>query len=557
MNNILEPLLYDKFVKKYGDRMGEIPEELRTELTTDDLIVEFLLSKRITKPEIFEELEDYYVESFIDLESKNILNTTIKHFIAQNIEQENTILINIDEENKVYTFATSEMYNSALQNRISRICALSKHTAEFVYTLEYMIQDRYATYHREEGKANVEETTRDFTPRRFINDLLKEAILKNASDIHIEVREKTLVVRLRIDGVMITIRNIQITPIQLSSLYVTLKIMSGLDISEQKRPQDGRIEGFTIPERPYEEYDLRVNTVARVSGEKAVLRLLRKSADKMTFSKLGFTEDETSELTEGLHNANGIIFLAGSTGSGKSTTLYTMIDYINDDKINIYTIEDPVERVEDTVNQIQINEKAGITYSSTLKALLRQDPDVIVVGETRDENTLQLAIEASLTGHLVLTTIHANNSIDTISRLYNMGVDKYLISTSTISFLSQRLVRKLCDHCKEKVQLDDLEREWVMERVKNTDIVERAINEGIYKEHQEGCEHCNSGYSGRTAIIEVCNVTEKLRAAIARGEDTGKLKKIASEEGFKTLEEAGMLRVLEGKTSINELIRTI
>ena len=558
MQNFLIPILESKFKNKYKDKLVELENEdyIQT-LNDDELIVEYLLNHKISKDEIYKELENYYAVTFIDLDYEKIDNLTIKHFIGQNIEEDGTILMDIDAKNKEYVFATSEIFNSSVTDRIEKICALSNnHKAVFYGALDYQVRKRYREYYREETNEVIEEADSNFLGMQFLNDLISTAILKNASDIHIETREETVVTRLRIDGALTETKTVVLTPSQVSALLVSVKIKAGLDIAESKRPQDGRIEGFTIPERPKEVYDLRVSTVRRITGEKVVMRLLRKTEEELSFENLGFYKDEILKLRNILHHANGVVFLAGSTGSGKSTTLFTMIQDINNEKINIYTIENPVERVEDTINQIEINEKAGITYASTLKALLRQDPDVIVVGEIRDQETLNLGIEASLTGHYVLTTIHANNAIDTIARLYNMGTDKYLISTSTLAFLSQRLVKVLCPHCREKTVLKGLEREWVMENIKDKDILKQLLD-GVYKAHEEGCEHCHNGYQGRTAIMEICEVTERLRTAIAKGENTGELRKIALEEGYEPLEVVGLKRVLEGKTTVSELIRTI
>ena len=279
MQNFLIPILESKFKTKYKDKLVELENEdyIKT-LNDDELIVEYLLNHKISKDEIYKELENYYAVTFIDLDYEKIDNTTIKHFIGQNIEEDGTILMDIDAKNKEYIFATSEIFNSSVTDRIEKICALSNnHKAVFYGALDYQVRKRYREYYKEETNEVIEEADSNFLGMQFLNDLISTAIQKNASDIHIETREETVVTRLRIDGALTETKTVVLTPSQVSALLVSVKIKAGLDIAESKRPQDGRIEGFTIPERPKEAYDLRVSTVRRITGEKVVMRLLRKT----------------------------------------------------------------------------------------------------------------------------------------------------------------------------------------------------------------------------------------------------------------------------------------
>lgn len=327
--------------------------------------------------------------------------------------------------------------------------------------------------------------------------------------------------------------------------------MSQMDVSQSRKSQDGRIDNY---EYNGELYDIRVSSVNTIYGEKFVMRLIKKSSETVSFENLGFTEENQEKVKRMLKNQNGIIYLAGATGSGKSTTLYTMIDEIEDETVNIYTIENPVEKSIDNVNQIQIDEAAGTDYPTILSALLRQDPNVIVVGEIRDTETAELSIRASLTGHLVMATIHANNAVDSISRLIDMGVESYLIGASSVGMLSQRLVRKLCEHC--KVKRDTLyphETLWIENVRKDFDYeVEKELGHYIYG--PGGCEHCNNGYKGRLATVEALEVDETLRSMISNKEHSDKINQYLKTINYKNLKYDGITKALNGITSIEELM---
>jgi type IV pilus assembly protein PilB len=389
-----------------------------------------------------------------------------------------------------------------------------------------------------------EETDEEKTPiTRFINSLLDNAIKSNSSDIHLEPYEKIAVGRFRVDGML---RRMLTYPRKAHNSVVSrIKVMCGLDISERRLPQDGK---FYIKQRG-EQYDFRVSTMPSVYGEKVVLRILKVSNATSSLNDLGFTEFNMKRFSDMLKSSHGIILVSGPTGSGKSTTLVGVLNEVSSEKVNIITAEDPVEYTIEGVTQCQVNAEIGLTFARYLRSFLRQDPDIIMVGEIRDRETAQLAIEASLTGHKVFSTIHTNSAAGAVSRLINMGVDKYLLGTSLVGVVSQRLVRKLCTNCKKQIPMRD-------------DIVKVASK--LFPEKEEfheyvpgsGCGECRgTGYRGRTAIMETLRVDSKLRELISKGASDYEISRTAKEQGMLTIYEDGIKKVVHGITSVEEVNR--
>jgi type IV pilus assembly protein PilB len=389
-----------------------------------------------------------------------------------------------------------------------------------------------------------EETDEEKTPiTRFINSLLDNAIKSNSSDIHLEPYEKIAVGRFRVDGML---RRMLTYPRKAHNSVVSrIKVMCGLDISERRLPQDGK---FYIKQRG-EQYDFRVSTMPSVYGEKVVLRILKVSNATSSLNDLGFTEFNMKRFRDMLKSSHGIILVSGPTGSGKSTTLVGVLNEVSSEKVNIITAEDPVEYTIEGVTQCQVNAEIGLTFARYLRSFLRQDPDIIMVGEIRDRETAQLAIEASLTGHKVFSTIHTNSAAGAVSRLINMGVDKYLLGTSLVGVVSQRLVRKLCTNCKKQIPMRD-------------DIVKVASK--LFPEKEEfheyvpgsGCGECRgTGYRGRTAIMETLRVDSKLRELISKGASDYEISRTAKEQGMLTIYEDGIKKVVHGITSVEEVNR--
>jgi len=377
---------------------------------------------------------------------------------------------------------------------------------------------------------------------KLVNMVLVDAIQKGASDIHFESYEKIFRIRFRMDGVL---HEMLAPPKRLESAILSrLKIMSNLDIAERRLPQDGRIK-LRYNNR---EIDFRVSTLPTIFGEKAVLRILDKEALKLDMTQLGFDEWSLEKFSAAIHQPYGMVLITGPTGSGKTTTLYSGIHTINSPDVNIMTAEDPVEYNLKGVNQVQINEGVGRTFAAALRSFLRQDPDVILVGETRDLETAQISIRAALTGHLVFSTLHTNDCPSTIARLLDMGIPSFLVASSLLLVLAQRLGRKICKQCREPYDADE------ESLVQYGHVPTGKGKLQFYK--GKGCATCNfTGMKGRVAIYEVMPVGEELRSAILKNASTAELRSIAESAGMRSLRQAGLMKVIEGTTTIEEVLR--
>ncbi|MFR0308837.1 type II secretion system ATPase GspE, partial [Escherichia coli] len=374
---------------------------------------------------------------------------------------------------------------------------------------------------------------------RLINAILGEAIAENASDIHIETFEKRLVIRFRVDGIL---REVVQPKRELAALLVSrIKVMAKLDIAEKRIPQDGRIS-LRVGGR---EVDIRVSTLPSANGERVVLRLLDKQAGRLTLRHLGMNEQDRDQLEQAVKKPHGIILVTGPTGSGKTTTLYAALTTLNDRTRNILTVEDPIEYHLEGIGQTQVNTKVDMTFARGLRAILRQDPDVVMVGEIRDQETADMAVQASLTGHLVLSTLHTNSAIGAVTRLVDMGVEPFLISSSLLGVLAQRLVRVLCNDCKRAYIADGAECELLG--------VSPAEAPTLY--HAEGCEQCRGlGYRGRTGIYELVLFDDTLRTMVHTRASEQDMLRHARELG-PSIREDGLRKVREGVTTIEEVLR--
>ena len=374
---------------------------------------------------------------------------------------------------------------------------------------------------------------------RLINALLTEAIKEGASDVHIETFENSLIVRVRVDGVLREILSLQRT---LASLLVSrIKVMARLDIAEKRIPQDGRISLKVAGK----EVDVRVSTLPSSNGERVVLRLLDKAAGRLKLSHLGMLDANMKSVKALLGKPYGILLVTGPTGSGKTTSLYASLTELNDKTRNILTVEDPIEYNLEGIGQTQVNTKVDMTFARGLRAILRQDPDVVMVGEIRDTETAEIAVQASLTGHLVLSTLHTNTAVGALTRLQDMGIEPFLLSSSLLGVIAQRLVRVLCEHCKERYTPDEAECEQLG--------IDCGDPKPIY--HAKGCKECNfNGYKGRTGIYEVIMVDEEVRRMIhgnkSEQEITDYVRAVSP-----GIREDGSRKVLEGKTTLEEILR--
>lgn len=375
-----------------------------------------------------------------------------------------------------------------------------------------------------------------------VSELLVDAAKRGASDIHMDAHEEYMKIRIRIDGSLIDYAEVPNTIRK--NLITRVKIISGMNITESRLPQDGAIK-TTLKDV---NLDLRVSCLPTNLGEKIVIRILDYSLSLNGLEHLGFSESNYHKILKMIGIPNGIILVTGATGSGKSTTVYSILQRLNREETNIVTVEDPIEMNIDGINQVQTNSEIGLTFGNALRSILRQDPDVIMIGEIRDTETAQIAVRASITGHIVLSTLHTNDSLTTIERLVDMGVERYLLASSLTGIVSQKLARKLCPECRKKRPTNDYEKS-LMKRVLNKDIEEVYI--------AEGCEKCNNGYSGRIAIHEVLLIDEKIKEAISNDLDRESLRKLVYNSDVTTLIQDGLEKVVDGLTTVEELLKII
>ena len=397
-----------------------------------------------------------------------------------------------------------------------------------------------------EGQTNQLEDSMDMEGPiiKIVNGILIKAIKLGASDIHFEPYERTFRVRYRIDGVL---RRDMSLPIQIKNAMTSrLKIMARLDIAEKRLPQDGRIKLRLGKGR---EMDFRVSSIPTLFGEKVVLRLLDKSALQLDMTKLGFEESSLADLKAAIHKPVGMILVTGPTGSGKTTTLYSALSELNKETENIITAEDPIEYNFMGINQVQMHEEIGLTFASALRSFLRQDPDIIMVGEIRDFETAQIAVQAALTGHLVLSTVHTNDAPGTITRLIDMGIEPFLISSAVILILAQRLIRKICMDCREPIKVHP---QLLIDLGIPPDEVKSFP---VYK--GKGCPICNNtGYKGRIGLYEVMPMKEEIKELVLSRASTSEIKKEAMRLGMKTLRQSGIMKIKDGVTTIEEVLRS-
>lgn len=375
---------------------------------------------------------------------------------------------------------------------------------------------------------------------QLVRSILEQGVRRRASDIHIEALEFQVRVRFRIDGALVQVMTYDID--LLPAIVARIKIIGGMDISEKRKPQDGRI-AMTVDRR---DYDVRVSILPTINGEKVVMRLTSKENLTRDKKNLGFSEEELEKFDRILKNPHGIILVTGPTGSGKSTTLYTALSELNTEDVNIITVEDPVEANMEGINQVHVNEKAGLTFASALRSILRQDPDIIMIGEIRDSETAGIAVKAAITGHLVVSTLHTNGTASTVTRLVDMGMESYLIGDALVGVIAQRLVRRLCPECKRLVYATEDEKRLLG--------VTTPGDLPIYE--PVGCEACgNTGYHGRIGVYEIMPVTNDLRIKIAAGARADEIKEQAVSEGMSTLSVSAAKLCVQGVTSFKEALK--
>ncbi|WP_026507501.1 GspE/PulE family protein [Butyrivibrio sp. MC2013] len=373
---------------------------------------------------------------------------------------------------------------------------------------------------------------------QLVTTMIESAVRQRASDIHIEPLARSLRIRFRIDGALYerAVYNASL----LAAIVTRIKIVSGMDISEKRKPQDGRMT--QIVDRL--EYDIRVSALPTVYGEKIVMRLASKSALNRSKDQLGLRPDEMQVFDRIISNPHGILLVTGPTGSGKSTTLYTALSELNREEVNIITVEDPVEANINGINQVQVNNKADLTFASALRSILRQDPDIIMIGEIRDEETAGIAVQASITGHLVVSTLHTNSAASTVTRLEDMGLQPYLIADSLIGIIAQRLIRRLCPECKQQYDASDEEKE----------VLGQPLDRPLKLFRRRGCPKCgNTGFAGRTGVYEIMEISHELKLIIEKGGTADEIKSQALKDGMNTLRMSATRYVLEGVSTVEEM----
>ena len=559
--------------KRLGDLLiaaGTItPEELdiglqRQKETKERLGAALISAGIITEAELIEALRLQLGIEYIDL-SKTTIPISMAQVVPKNIaKQFQVVPVSVDKD-ELYlamsdpmNFYAIEEVKKAVRKKIVPMIATAEGVEHAILVLYGNEGAAKAIEAMKREAPTAEETSEEtqFTGNilndnindaptiRLVNSIIERAILERASDIHIEPKEKELQVRMRIDGVL---RKILTIPKNLQNSVISrLKIMSGMDIAERRIPQDGR---FNVKNKK-REYDLRVNSLPTVYGEKIVARLLDKRAGYLTPDSIGLMGENLEKYQRAIHCNSGVILIAGPTGSGKSSTMNTMISQLNTEEVNVVTLEDPVEYNIDGVNQVQINEKTGMDFANGLRAILRQDPDIIAVGEIRDGETAQISMRAAITGHIVLSTIHTNDAVGTIERLEDIGVEPYLIATALRAVISQRLVRRICPKCKKSYEATDEEVRRLGLSTGHKHIFYRG----------EGCADCfNTGYRGRIGVFEILEITPEIRPLISgqAGRPAIEEELASDRSNFKTLQDNAVQLVKEGITTAEEVQRVI
>jgi len=540
----------------------QLSEVLAEQKISGKKIGEILIEKGyVTKKKITEALEQQLGIPYVNL-VQNVPEADVIRLVPENIARRHEI-IPVKLENNVLTVAAADPLNitafddvriftgyeiqpaiadsDAIENLLSRFYSTQKAAQaveEFSKANELFARDMYNLRARMDELGNLN----DSPAVRLINILFDQAIQNGASDIHIEPQGKYLRVRFRIDGQLQDIMrsDMDILP----SLISRIKVMAGMNIAEKRLPQDGRIS-YKIGQ---DEVDLRISVLPTMHGEKAVVRLIGKNTFNIPKDQLGFLPENLAALESMLKSPHGIILVTGPTGSGKTTTLYTAVKELNKPEINIVTVEDPVESIIEGITQVQVNPKAGLDFATSLRSILRQDPDIILIGEIRDSETAEIAVRSAITGHLVLSTIHTNDAASSVIRLVDMGIQPFLVSTSLVGVIAQRLVRRICQNCRIEYEPDESEIEAFGGKV----------DKGVKFYRGTGCEVCRgTGYRGRIAIHEVMKVDPELRDAIYRGASSDVIKEIAIKNGMITLHENCRRIVFSGITTVEEMVRAV
>lgn len=555
--------------KRLGDILQErglitreqLREALEIQRTTGDKLGETVIQLGFTSPEdIADALSEHLRIPRVDFKRRYVSSDLVRLIPETIIRQQQVLPIEL--EGNFLSVAMVDPLNIMVIDDLQRmtgylikpmIATAAEIEAAYQRSLDIASTAREVLEQYQEETATAEQTQREREEAQFIgsapgvrlaNMILEQAVKQKASDVHLEPQEEELRVRFRIDGIL---RDIMVVPRHLrGDVNSRIKIMANLDITERRRPQDGRmqlkIDKLTV--------DMRVSTLPTVYGEKIVVRVLHRSQSLLQIEDFGFTPQNFERVQRMLRQSQGLILVTGPTGSGKTTTLYGFLNQLNSPEKNIITVEDPVEYRLDGINQVQINPRVDLTFATGLRSVLRQDPDIIMVGEIRDTETAEIAVRAALTGHLVLSTLHTNSAVASISRLLNMGLEPYLISSTVIGVIAQRLVRTICPDCRTAVPLDN---QVVVRFIKSLGLVPP---ESVFV--GRGCPLCgDTGYRGRTMVEEVLLFSKELRLAIDHGAAEGELLDIALRGGMQTLQVTAVDKLVTGITTCEEILRTV
>ena len=556
--NINRELLNFYVCKKIIKRK-QIPQIIEDSVRLNTSVQDYLLKKEITtEVGALPALADFYCMPYVEIDMLDIDKSLFEMFTFEFMKRYKIIPVSMNAEGKLL-IATAKPLDCSAMSAISTqlICPVDYilvppsqidryiDSIDAVKTTSAALDDLKSEGEAEmfsekaEGVSDeVEDNDVVNNPSvRLVDSIIKEAIPYRASDIHIEPFEKVVKVRYRIDGDLQ--ERAEFPSNAYSAICARLKIMSGMNIAERRVPQDGRI-AMVIGGK---DFDFRVSSLPTVFGEKFVIRVLDKTSFHFTRADLGFTDRENLLLDKMLARPHGIILLTGPTGCGKSTTLYSFLKEVSCPEVNVITVEDPVEYIMSGINQTQVNAKANMTFAAALRSILRQDPDVIMIGEMRDEETAEIAVRAAITGHLVFSTLHTNDATGAITRLEDMGVADYLVADALVGVIAQRLIKRLCPECKKKMKTTAKEMELL------------GIDEPIDIYHPHGCQFCGgSGYKGRIAVHEIMYMNENMRSAIVREKNLEVLRELARQNGMVTLYNSCRNLVEQGITSMQEMM---
>jgi type IV pilus assembly protein PilB len=554
----------------YRKRLGELllekgiitQEQLKNALamqkSTGKKLGEILISQNlISEAKMAEVLQEQLGIPFVDL-NKVALDPKLTEYVPFILAKRHSLIPIKLEDGKLYIAMEDPLDFAAIDDvkRVSRMDVVPvisfgeaiKNAVHRLYSMEYAeraVQDYTKEAKLEQLAQEVQNSPLDDDVSnapvvRLVNSIIQQAVNMEASDIHVEPLDNETRIRFRIDGMLQKILTI---PKYVHPALVTrIKIMGNMDIAERRLPQDGRVD-MRISER---DIDVRISTMPTIHGEKVVLRILDQTNFLLPREKLGFTEENLEKFDQLLKNPHGIILVTGPTGSGKSTTLYAMLNELNDESVNIITIEDPVEYRMEGINQIQVNPKAGLTFATGLRSIVRQDPDIVMVGEIRDSETAEIAIRSAITGHLVLSTLHTNDAVSAISRLMDMGIEPYLISASLVGVISQRLLRRVCSNCR------------VPHEIEPHQLAALGLNSlsGVTLYKGEGCSACNyTGYKGRIPVHEILVVSKAHRQLITQKASIDEIRDLSIKMGMSTLKDECIKLMLKGLTTVDEVIR--